>query len=125
LTAALTGATLRVMTEGPLPPRDLLAALEARRELGEEYDRALVEGFVDQASREIDARVEARVDEMLRRVPGRRRRANVLPIVSLVLAVPLTAIAGALGHVEGMAVVWGGIAFVNATNAWRSRQSWT
>jgi len=128
LTAASAGATLKAMTEGRLPPRELLAALEARRELGDEYDRALLEGFVDQASREIDARVDARVDarfeEMLRHAPGRRRSGNGLSIVSLVFAVPLTAIAGALGHVEGIAVVWAGIAFVNAANAWRTRVPW-
>lgn len=128
MTAASAGATLKAMTEGRLPPRELLAALEARRELGDEYDRALLEGFVDQASREIDARVDARVDarfeEMLRHAPGRRRSGNGLSIVSLVFAVPLTAIAGALGHVEGIAVVWAGIAFVNAANAWRTRVPW-
>src|ERR1700691_4660644 len=52
LTALPAGAILGDMTEGRFPPRDLLAALEARQELGSEYERALVEGFVEQVGRE-------------------------------------------------------------------------
>jgi hypothetical protein len=112
------------MTEGRLPRRDLLAALEARSELGGEYDRALLEGFVDQASREIDARVDARVEETLRRVPpARRRNGNGLAIVSLVMAIPASAIAGSFAHLDGIAVAWGGIVLVNVANAWRARPS--
>jgi hypothetical protein len=100
---------------------DLTAALAARRELGHEYDKALAEGVVERMGKEVDARVDRRVAELLggMRVRGKPRSGTPLAIVSLVLAIPLSAIAGASGHVAGLAVAWGGIAAVNFAGALR------
>jgi len=104
---------------------DWSAALGAHRELGTEYDQAFVESFVERIAAEIDARVEMRVVEVTTsgRSNVRRRGGTFLALSSMVLGIPLTAIAGAFGHTAGIAVVWGGVVIVNVANA--IRPSWS
>ncbi len=102
----------------------LLATLHARRDLGEDYDRAFVEGFVDRVDREIAAQVDERVAEYAR--AGRFARRTWWPgalcvAVSLLFAVPLTAIGGWAAHLAGIVTCWAGIVGVNLAAAWRSR----
>ena len=90
---------------------ELRAAIEARRELGPEHEPAIVDAFLERLDRRIAERLDA--------VPPARSGppSLALPIVSIVLAVPLTAIAaGTLGLV-GVLVVWLGIVLVNVVNA--------
>ena len=100
----------------------LLAAIHARRELGEDYERALVESFVQQVDQEIEAQVDARVAQYVR--GGSLGRQSVWPgglaiVTSLIFAIPLSTIAGAFGHLAGILVAWGGIVLVNFVYAWR------
>ncbi len=101
----------------------LLAAVHARRELGEDYERALVDSFVDQVDRQIAAQVDARVAEYAR--AGRFARRSWWPgglaiVVSLAFALPLTAIAGVFAHLPGILACWAGIVALNAVYAWRA-----
>ncbi len=103
---------------------DWSATLHARKELGDEYDRAFVEGVVERVSKEIDERVDARVSEL----EGRRRRprrggSSGLATLSLIFGIPITAIAGGDAHLAGIAVAWGGIVLVNVANALRREPS--
>jgi hypothetical protein len=101
----------------------LRAAVRARLELGEEYEQALVESFVEQIDDEIEALVDARVAEYARNGALARRpgwAGGVFLVSSLIFAIPLSAVAGAFGHLSGLAVAWGGIVVVNLANAWRS-----
>ncbi|MGO9332718.1 MAG: hypothetical protein ACLQCU_01450 [Acidimicrobiales bacterium] len=102
---------------------DWSAILAARKELGDEYDQAFVEVVVERLSAEVDQRVDARLAEAGAglRAPRRPRR-TALPFYSLVLGIPISAIAGGDGHVAGLAVAWGGIVLVNVASAWRSRE---
>jgi hypothetical protein len=102
---------------------DWSAILAARKELGDEYDQAFVEVVVERLSAEVDQRVDARLAETGAglRAPRRPRR-TALPFYSLVLGIPISAIAGGDGHVAGLAVAWGGIVLVNVASAWRSRE---
>lgn len=116
---------------------ELTSSVAARRELGPEYDSALVEGFLSRVERAIDERVDRRlhgppaatVPPQPVHVDG-RQRSRALPVVSLALAIPITAIAGSDFHGANGVVVavvsWAGIVAVNVAHALgRSRQGQT
>ncbi|NUW38851.1 hypothetical protein [Nonomuraea rhodomycinica] len=99
---------------------DLQATFDARRDLGPEYEAALVESFADRLDPTIAARVQA---ELHRQGPfaGRARRTGP-PLVPLALGsmgigVPLTAIAAVNTGLVGLAVTWLAIAVINVAGA--------
>jgi hypothetical protein len=113
--------------------KDLDATLHARRELGEEYESALVESFLDKVDQRIDAAVERRVRRQFAEQQMAAARDARSPsatdswgerfgfgIVSLVLAVPLSAIGGGVAGLRGLLVSWLGIVGVNAFQAVRT-----
>jgi hypothetical protein len=115
------------MATGDSRREDWSAALGARRELGDEYDQAFVENFLDRVSTEIDSRVDIRLAQMAVAPPvsmRRRRRGSSLAFMSMILGIPLTAIAGSAAHAAGLAIVWGGIVAVNIANSWRPVWPW-
>lgn len=92
---------------------DLRSTVAARRELGPDYDDALVEGFLE--------RVEARLAQ---RQPGRGHEAKpeksaawLLGAVSLGTGIPLTAISSTQAGFAGLVVTWVGIVGVNVAHA--------
>lgn len=112
--------------------KELNATLQARRELGEEYESALVDSFLEKVDQRIDGAVERRLRRQLaeqQMVVARDSRSSKptdswgerfgFGIVSLVLAVPLSAIGGGLADLPGLLVAWAGIVGVNAFQAAR------
>ncbi|WP_406304681.1 hypothetical protein OH805_22160 [Streptomyces sp. NBC_00879] len=113
--------------------KELDATLHARRELGEEYDAALVESFLEKVEQRLDGTVDRRVRRQLaeqQMVVARGTRPPQSPegnfgerfgfaIVSLILAIPLSAIAVVNANLEGLIVAWFGIVGVNAVHAAR------
>ncbi|MFB9466820.1 hypothetical protein [Streptomyces cinereospinus] len=112
--------------------RELDATLRARGELGEEYESALVESFLEKVDQRIDGAVERRVRRQLaeqQMVVARDARSPKptdswgerfgFGIVSLVLAVPLSAIGGGIAQLPGLLVAWAGIVGVNVFQAAR------
>ncbi|MFE4357581.1 MULTISPECIES: hypothetical protein [unclassified Kitasatospora] len=112
--------------------RDLDATLQARKELGKEYEDELVDSFMRRLDARLDARVERSVAKRLdddeprfrhrghSRRPGFGKRSNAgLAVTSLVIGVPLTAIAGSpeSGGFAGLVVCWAGIVGVNLAAA--------
>jgi hypothetical protein len=88
---------------------ELRALLAARRELGDEYEALLVERFLQQVERAIDARVEQLLAEYERR---RLRTALVTTprlLLLLLFAIPLTAIGGATAGLPGILAAWVGV----------------
>ncbi|MET9759715.1 hypothetical protein ABZ016_11740 [Streptomyces sp. NPDC006372] len=113
--------------------KELDATLQTRRELGEEYESALVDSFLEKVDQRIDGAVERRVRRQLAEQQMQTARDSRSPkatdswgekfgfgIVSLVLAVPLSAIGGGVGHLPGLIVTWAGIVGVNAFQAVRT-----
>ncbi|MFF3938814.1 hypothetical protein [Streptomyces phaeofaciens] len=113
--------------------KELDATLQARRELGEEYESALVDSFLEKVDQRIDGAVERRVrrqfaeQQMVAARDSRSSRATDswgerfgFGIVSLVLAIPLSAIGAGTGHLPGLIVSWIGIVGVNAVQAVRT-----
>lgn len=112
--------------------KELDATLQARRELGEEYDSALVDSFLEKVEQRIDGAVDRRVRRQLAEQQMVVARDSRSPrptdswgerfgfgIVSLVLAVPLSAIGGGVADLPGLLVAWAGIVGVNAFQAAR------
>ncbi|MFC4063181.1 hypothetical protein ACFOWE_33290 [Planomonospora corallina] len=103
------------------PGDELRAAVEARRELGPEFEDSLVEGFLEKMDAEIERRVDRRVaahaPAVRPTVAAGQRLA--LAIVSLGLGVPATVgLAIALDNpFFVIAVIWIGIAVVNSVFA--------
>lgn len=115
--------------------KELNATLQARRELGEEYESALVDSFLEKVDQRIDGAVERRVrrqlaeQQMVVARDSRSPKANDsdtfgerwgFGIVSLVLAVPLSAIGGGVADLPGLLVAWAGIVGVNVVQAARN-----
>ncbi|MGP4113949.1 hypothetical protein ACTWP5_23940 [Streptomyces sp. 4N509B] len=112
---------------------DLDAAVQTRKELGAAYEDELVESFLEKVEQRIDATVEKRLRRQLaeqQMVIARGGRAGQpeesrgpgpafgLAALSLVLAIPLSAIAAAQAELAGLLVCWGGIVGVNLSYAW-------
>jgi hypothetical protein len=103
---------------------EIRAAAETYSELGPGYRDAVIESFLDKVGSEIDARVAARL-AALQPAPGRTRQRRgsgsgspmTLAIISMVLGIPISAIAVAAGDHPagslGLIVVWAAIAVIN------------
>ncbi len=99
---------------------DAEAALQARKHLGEDYEPALVDSFVDRIDKAIDTRIAQNVrraherrDTTLQLARSKDDHALALAIVSLGVAIPLTAIASESAGFAGILVAWLGIVLVN------------
>lgn len=112
--------------------KELDATLHARRELGDEYESALVESFLEKVEQRLDGTVDRRVrrqlaeQQMVAARDARSPRSSDswgerfgFGIVSLVLAIPLSAIGGGVAHLPGLLVAWAGIVGVNVVQAAR------
>lgn len=103
---------------------DVSAAYETRKELGPEYERAVLESFVDRAAAAIDQRVDARLAQhgVGAAAPRKQRPAQqadnsyvAVPVFSLIFGVGgsiwLTAIARA--EADAVFAMWLGIVLLN------------
>ncbi|MET2714368.1 hypothetical protein ABXV03_01330 [Streptomyces harbinensis] len=112
---------------------DLDAAVQTRKELGDAYESELIASFLEKVEQRIDTAVDKRVRRQVaeqqmvvarggRPEGGPRTGAGYegpgaafgLAAVSLVLAIPLSAIAAVNLGLPGLLVCWGGIVGVNA-----------
>lgn len=110
--------------------KELSATLDARRELGPEYEAALVDSFVEK----VDTQVRRRLaEERLAAARGTAPGAQDSPdgnfgerfgfaIITLVLAIPLSAIGAAQADLSGLIVAWIGILGVNYVHATKFRR---
>lgn len=108
----------------PLSPQEIRAAAETYQELGSLYRDAVIDSFLDKVNGEIDARVDARFARQQPMQPAAPPRGHMpsgtpmtLAVISLVLGIPISAIAVAAGThpagVLGLIVVWLAIAVIN------------
>ena len=111
------------MADRDIPRDEAEAALHTRRDLGQEYEPAIVDSFVDRLDKVIEARVSDEVAKragdagahekaLARAASLRSGQALALAIVSIVMAIPLTAIA-AESSVALVLLVWGAIVSIN------------
>ncbi|MGW1807723.1 hypothetical protein [Streptomyces sp. NPDC002078] len=113
--------------------KELDATLQTRRELGEEYESALVDSFMEKVDQRIDGAVERRLRRTLAEQRMQTARGNRpgdgadswaerfgLAVVSLVLAIPLSAIGAYNAGLSGLLISWGGVVGVNLVQAART-----
>ncbi|TVL88147.1 hypothetical protein [Streptomyces sp. SAJ15] len=122
--------------------RELDATLQTRKELGAEYEKELVDSFMEKVEQRFDAAADRHVrrhmaEQQMAAARGPRPQliggqsgqppapGEGLGIgerfgfvaVSLVLAIPLSAIAVVNAGLSGLLICWGGIVGVNAVHA--------
>ncbi|WP_405149577.1 hypothetical protein OG589_14985 [Sphaerisporangium sp. NBC_01403] len=129
------------MPDNSLPRDELRATVEARRDLGPDYEHALIESFLEKIDSTIDARVRAEVAAQngYQGHPGPQGYApgappgqakqhkqgdGTIPIAlgSLGIGVPLTAIAATQAGPAGLFLAWTGIILVNVAAAFGRRR---
>ncbi|MFG1946988.1 hypothetical protein [Nonomuraea sp. NPDC048826] len=98
---------------------ELRATIDARRDLGPDYELALVDSLADR----LDATIAARVEAELRQRGKESKRKNenprsMVPIAlgSMGIGVPLTAIASQAGA-PGLIIAWVSIVLINIAAA--------
>ncbi|RJK98076.1 hypothetical protein [Vallicoccus soli] len=100
---------------------ELRAALGARRDLGPEYEDAVLDSFVARLEQSVAARAgEREVRQRDDRQGGERQ--FILGLVSLGTGIPISAIAGGTAEVPGLFVAWMGIVGVNVAHALSARR---
>jgi hypothetical protein len=117
--------------------RELDATLQTRKELGTEYESELIASFMDKVEQRFNDTADRQVrrhmaEQQMSAARGARPRTAARPgqsadfgvgerfgfvAVSLVLAIPLSAIAAVNAGVGGLLVSWAGIVGVNAAHA--------
>jgi hypothetical protein len=108
-----------------LERRDYEAVLATRRELGPDYESALVDSFAEKVERAVEARASHGTDQWRARredARGDRQRQLALGIVSLGAGIPITAISASITGLPGLITAWAGIGVVNAAHALVNRR---
>jgi hypothetical protein len=106
------------MAQREVPREELSAAIEARRELGQELEPQVIDGFLERVGHAIDERV----DQRLKKRGGDGDEGTIgLAVVSLLFGIPLTGIGAGTTGLAGLLVVWIGIVLVNFAYALRRR----
>jgi hypothetical protein len=119
------------VTDSPLSAGELRTAAEIHKEIGPEYQDAVLETFVERVGREIDARVDARLAQAAAQpapaqqhvpappAPKQPKPFSVMAVAlgSIALGIPITALVVAAGAHPvgfwGLVVVWVAIASIN------------
>jgi hypothetical protein len=128
-------------TRDPELKKELNATLQARNELGAEYESALIESFLEKVEKRLDASLDQKVRRHMAEQQMVVARGTSRPphrsggfgerfgfgIVTMVLAIPLSAIASAQAGFPGLLVAWAGIVGVNMvqvarTAPWKRRE---
>ena len=91
---------------------DLLAAVNARRELSQDDEQYLVEHFIDRLESNIDARIDAKVAQVRPQMAAKRHNDPWVVLAALGIAIPLSAIAAQSAGLLGLLVCWVGIVAV-------------
>ena len=107
--------------------QDLHAIIATRRELGSEYEDALVDSFLDKLDVEIAARVRSEVAAQTSAAGknSHRGKDNGVAVVlgSLGIGIPLSGIGAGTSGLPGLALVWAGIVIANMAYALSRRSS--
>src|SRR5450759_3497409 len=110
---------------------EIRAAAETHRELGPDYEAAVIDSFLDKVGKEIDARVDSRLAAPRQAYQARQARPPraysplALAIPSIAMGIPLTAIALAVGSPSAgfaeLLVIWIAITAINLAYAFHLR----
>ena len=101
------------MTEELVPRDELRATIEARKELGEEAEPALIEAFVDRIEKEL-AKRQRESEQSLRR---KREHQKEMVLGAMALSIPLFALAAIFTGLAGVIVVCAALAVIAIATA--------
>ena len=101
------------MSEELVPRDELRATIEARKELGEEMEPALVEAFVDRIEKELAQR-QRESEQSLRR---KRKHQQEMVLGSMALSIPLLGLAAVFTGLAGVIVVCAALAVIAVVTA--------
>lgn len=100
--------------------KDLAATVEARRELGAEYEPEIIDAFLER----VDARIAERTGQPIQQAPAKMLPPPkddpgglALAIVSVVAGIPITGIAASQEGLLAIFVCWGGLVGINLARA--------
>jgi hypothetical protein len=96
------------VSEDIVPRDELRAAIEARKELGEDMEPALVDSFVEQIERRLEQRA-GQSEQALRR---KRSHQQEMVLGAMAISVPLFALAAIFVGLAGIIVVCGALAVI-------------
>jgi hypothetical protein len=108
------------MTRPDVTREDLTAAVGARRELGDDSDREVIESFLDRIGTAIDARVDQRLAERDRDRPARTGRSSTpLALGSMAIGIAVTGASAGLDHSGALVAIiaWLVIGAINVAHA--------
>jgi len=101
------------MSEELVPRDELRATIEARKELGEEAEPALIEAFADRIERELSKR-QREGEQSLRR---KREHQKEMVLGSMALSIPLFIVAAVFTGLAGVIVVCAALAVIAIATA--------
>jgi Flp pilus assembly protein TadB len=96
------------MSEEVVPRDELRATLEARKELGEDAEPALIEAFVDRIEKELSKR-QRESEQSLRR---KREHQKEMVLGAMAISIPLFALAAIFTGLAGVIVVCAALAVI-------------
>jgi hypothetical protein len=102
------GQTIKDMSEDAVMKEEIASAIEARRELDDDMEPALVEAFVERIERRIGER-ESAAQEAL---DHKREHQKEMVLGSMGIAVPLLAIAAIFTGLPGVIAVCAALAII-------------
>ncbi|HEX2102657.1 MAG TPA: hypothetical protein VHF51_03350 [Solirubrobacteraceae bacterium] len=111
------------MSSPEVQREDLSAAVAARRELGADSEREVVEAFLDRVGTAIDARVDQRLAQQRRERRGSSASRGSIPLAlgSMGIGIAATGAASGLDDGEPVAIIiWLVIGAINIAHALRS-----
>ena len=97
----------------PIVEDEIRAAVAARRELGEELEPAVIDGFVER----IEQRLVARDDQRERTLARRRSHQKEMTLGSMAISIPLMAIAAVFAGLPGVVAVCLALAVIAIVSA--------
>jgi hypothetical protein len=96
------------VSEGRVPRDELEAAIEARKELGEEMEPAVIDGFVER----IERRLAERSTESERALRARREHQKEMVLGAMGISVPLFVVAAIFTGLAGVIAVCAALAII-------------
>ena len=101
------------MSQSPVRRDELQAAIEARRELGEELEPQVIDGFVER----IERRLDARTDQSELALKRRRDHQKEMVLGAMGISIPIFVIAAVFAGLAGIIAVGVVIAVIAIVSA--------
>jgi hypothetical protein len=100
--------TIEGVSERTIPRDELVAAIEARKELGADLEPAVIDAFVER----IERRLEARSGESEQSLKRKREHQKEMVLGAMGISVPLFALAAIFTGLAGVIVVCAALAVI-------------